>query len=68
MEARWAQAWGVAGDELAAARWRELRALTDAAAAVAIADLLDLASSLPPRDGESGLVEQQRLLAPLRRR
>jgi hypothetical protein len=67
-EVRWAARWAVAGAELAAVKRRELRALTDDDAAQAIADLLDLAAQLPAREGGSGLVEQQRLLAPLRRR
>jgi hypothetical protein len=67
-EVRWAARWAVAGVELAAVKRRELRALTDDDAARAIADLLDLAAQLPAREGGSGLVEQQRLLAPLRRR
>jgi hypothetical protein len=44
-------------------RREELRRLTDAEALAAAEDLLDLLRFLPPRQGGSGLVEQQRLFA-----
>jgi len=44
-------------------RWEELRNLTDAEALAATEDLLDLLRFLPPRQGKSGLVEQQRMFA-----
>jgi hypothetical protein len=52
-----------AGQALAQVRREELRRLTDAEALCAAEDLLDLLRLLPPRTGESGLVEQQRLFA-----
>ena len=43
-----------------------LRRLTDAEALETIERLLDLLPLPPPRDNTSGLVQQQRLFAPLR--
>lgn len=56
-----------AGQVLAEVRREELRRLTNADALAAAEDLLDLLHFLPPRQGESGLVEQQRLFARARR-
>ena len=64
---RWMAQWRVAGVRLAEVRRAELRSLTDADARAAIADLLALADLLPPREGGSGLVDQQRLLHSPRR-
>jgi hypothetical protein len=52
-----------AGQALDQVRREELRSLTDAEALAAIGDLLDLLRFLPPREEESGLVEQQRIFA-----
>ena len=66
---RWAETWGRAGNELSALRRRELQAMTDDDIRRAIADLFSgpLPPDLPAR-ATSGLVEQQRLFAVLRRR
>lgn len=63
---RGAWAWVNTGAALAAVRRRELAALTDADARRAIADLLALLEDLPPKESDTGLVEQQRLYARLR--
>ena len=65
---RWAATWESAGEALAALRARELAAMTDDDARRAIADLFDDASwpDAPVRV-TSGLVEQQRLFARLRK-
>lgn len=66
---RWADTWERAGRELARIRRRELEAMTDEDVRRAIADLFSdaLTAGLPSRM-TSGLVEQQRLFAALRRR
>lgn len=66
---RWADTWERAGGELSALRRRELQAMTDDDIRRAIADLFSgpLPPDLPAR-ATSGLVEQQRLFAILRRR
>jgi hypothetical protein len=66
---QWAETWERAGRELSALRRRELQAMTDDDVRRAIADLFSgpLPPNLPPR-ATSGLVEQQRLFAVLRRR
>jgi hypothetical protein len=51
------------GQALAQVRREELRRLTDTEALAAAEDLLDLLRFLPPRQGKSGLVEQQRIFA-----
>lgn len=56
-----------AGHFLNEVRREELRRLTDAEALAAAEDLLDMLRFLPPRQGTSGLVEQQRLFAAARR-
>lgn len=61
-----AAGWREAGAALAAVRATELASLTDEDALQAARDLLDLVADLPPREGGSGLVEQQRLFALLR--
>jgi hypothetical protein len=48
-------------------RQEELRTMTDAQALEAAENLLDLLRFLPPREEMSGLVEQQRLFARLRK-
>jgi len=65
---RWAETWESAGRALEALRRRELQAMTDDDVRRAIADLFSGAvpAELPPRTN-SGLVEQQRLFASLRR-
>lgn len=65
---RWAETWESAGQALEALRRRELQAMTDDDVRRAIADLFSDAvrADLPPRTN-SGLVEQQRLFARLRR-
>jgi hypothetical protein len=60
---RWQEAGAALGDQ----RRRELAAMTDAEALAVADELLELVAELPARDGNSGIVEQQRLLAPLRR-
>jgi hypothetical protein len=52
-----------AGQALAQVRREELRGLTDAEALAAAEELLDLLRFLPPRQGKSGLVEQQRIFS-----
>ncbi|MBI2295510.1 MAG: hypothetical protein HYU76_05630 [Betaproteobacteria bacterium] len=66
---RWAETWERAGHELDALRRRELRAMTDDDVRRAVADLFSgvAPDDLPPRT-TSGLVEQQRLFAALRKR
>lgn len=66
---RWAETWERAGRELTLIRRRELQAMTDDDVRRAIADLFSgaVTADLPPRT-TSGLVEQQRLFAQLRRR
>lgn len=66
---RWAETWERAGRELSALRRRELQAMTDDDVRRAVADLFSspLPPDLPTRT-TSGLVEQQRLFAILRRR
>ncbi len=65
---RWAQTWTSAGDALEALHRRELAAMTDDDVRRAVADLFSDAPDLdlPPRT-TSGLVEQQRLFALLRK-
>ena len=66
---RWAETWEHAGRELSAQRRRELQAMTDDDVRRAVADLFSgpLPRDLPERT-TSGLIEQQRLFAVLRRR
>jgi hypothetical protein len=66
---RWAETWTSAGLALDALRRRQLAAMTDDDARRAIADIFSgpIPADLPPRT-TSGLVEQQRLFASLRRR
>ena len=66
---RWVETWESAGTALEALRRCELRAMTDDDVRRAIADLFSgtMPAGLPPRTN-SGLVEQQRLFASLRRR
>ena len=66
---RWAETWERAGRELDALRRRELQAMTDDDVRRAVADLFSgvAPDDLPPRTS-SGLVEQQRLFAVLRKR
>ncbi len=59
--------WRSRGAALAEVRRRELREMSDEQARVAVLDLLDLLDVLPPKDAESGLVDQQRLFALARR-
>lgn len=60
--------WQRAGDALAAVNRDELRRMTDAEALTAADQLLDMLRFLPARqDTSSGLVEQQRIFARLRR-
>lgn len=65
---RWAETWERAGRALAALRRRELQAMTDDDVRRAISELFGgaMLPSLPPRT-TSGLVEQQRLFARLRK-
>ena len=65
---RWVETWESAGRALEALRRRELQAMTDDDVRRAIADLFSgtVPAGLPPRT-TSGLVEQQRLFASLRR-
>lgn len=65
----WAETWERAGRALSALRRLELQAMTDDDVRRAVADLFSdpLSPDLPPRT-TSGLVEQQRLFAILRRR
>lgn len=65
---RWSTQWDKAALSLDAVRRRDLQALTDDDVRRAVADLFSvpLPSGLPPRL-TSGLVEQQRLFARLRR-
>ena len=66
---RWADTWERAGRELDALRRRDLQAMTDDDVRRAVADLFSggAPDDLPPRT-TSGLVEQQRLFAVLRKR
>ena len=66
---RWSDTWASAGPALDALRRRELQAMTDDDVRRAIADIFSgtLLADLPQRT-TSGLVEQQRLFASLRRR
>jgi len=66
---RWADTWQRAGRELSALRRIELQAMTDDDVRRAVADLFSgpLPPDLPERS-TSGLIEQQRLFAVLRRR
>ena len=59
--------WRQAGPLLQAIRRRELRELTELEGLAAAESLLDLVRLLPPKEGGSGLVEQQRLFALVRR-
>lgn len=65
---QWVETWKRAGPELEAIRRRELQAMTDVQASAAAADVLmfPLPDEMPLREG-SGLVEQQRRFAALRR-
>lgn len=58
--------WRDSGPALDAVHRKELAELTEARALRAAEDLLDLLNHLPPKEGGSGLVEQQRLFALLR--
>ena len=53
----------MAGRALDQVRREELSKLTDDEALAAAEELLDLLRFLPPRPGQSGLVEQQRIFA-----
>ena len=66
---RWSDNWDSAGRALDALRRRELAAMTDDDTRRAVADIFSDAppDNAPPRT-TSGLVEQQRLFASLRRR
>lgn len=66
---QWAETWERAGRELSALRRRELQAMTDDDVRRAVADIFPgaMPANLPPPT-MSGLVEQQRLFALLRRR
>jgi len=66
---QWAETWERAGREMSALRRRELQAMTDDDVRRAVAELFSgpLLPDLPPR-ATSGLIEQQRLFAVLRRR
>jgi hypothetical protein len=66
---QWAETWERAGRELSAQQRRELQAMTDDDVRRAVAELFSgpLPPDLPPR-ATSGLIEQQRLFAVLRRR
>ena len=66
---RWAVTWDRASSALAQIHRRELEAMTDDDVRRAVSDLFSGAvpADLPPRT-TSGLVEQQRLFALLRRR
>ena len=65
---RWAQTWESAGKSLEALRGPELAAVTDDDARRAIADLFtDAPLPAMPACSTSGLVEQQRLFARLRK-
>ncbi len=57
------QQWERAAPALAAFRQQELRQLTEEETLRAAEELLDLVNYLPPKQGTSGLVEQQRLFA-----
>ena len=59
--------WRQAGASMQAIRRRELRELTELEGLAAAESLLDLVRLLPPKEGGSGLVEQQRLFALVRR-
>lgn len=66
---RWAETWERAGREMSALRRRELKAMTDDDVRRVVADLFS--GPLPPDPpvrATSGLIEQQRLFAILRRR
>ncbi len=58
--------WRDSGPALEAIHRNELAGPTDAEAIRAAEDLLDPLNYLPPKEGGSGLVEQQRLFAVLR--
>jgi hypothetical protein len=60
---RWQRAGAALGDR----RRRELAAMTEPQALAAADELLGIVALLPAREGSSGIVEQQRLLARLRR-
>ncbi|MEX2122092.1 MAG: hypothetical protein WD847_21105 [Pirellulales bacterium] len=59
--------WQRVGPLLEQVRQRELRAMDDAAARVAIERVLELGAALPAVRTTSGLVEQQRLFQKWRR-
>ena len=59
--------WRETGRVLAEVRRDELRRLTDADVVSALDDLLELVQYLPAPGTTSGLVEQQRIFARLRR-
>lgn len=65
---RWAENWTTAGRALDDVRRRELRSMTDddVRRAIAVIFSVPIPTDLPPRT-TSGLVEQQRLFAQLRR-
>jgi hypothetical protein len=65
---RWADGWEAAGQALEALRRKHLRAMSDADVRRAIADLFEGSARFDPHPRTtSGLVEQQRLFARLRR-
>ncbi len=65
---RWANQWAKAGPAMDAVRKAELRALTDEDVRRSVADLFASAINTDqPQQLSSGLVEQQRLFASLRR-
>jgi hypothetical protein len=55
--------WRSAASAMAEIRRENLRQLTDEDAVEAAEELLDLVRFLPPRQGTSGMVEQQRIFA-----
>ncbi len=59
--------WKRASAELDRLHASELQAMTDAEALTIADAILDLADLAPPKEGGSGLVEQQRLFARARR-
>lgn len=63
---RYVRVWGRAAAELDRERLRDLRQLSEVEAARRFADLLCVPPPYPLREG-SGLVEQQRIFARLRR-
>ena len=64
---RWVVTWREAGEALARVKRRELEALRTPEALEHLADVFEAALRDAPRTRTSGLVEQQRLFARLRR-